>query len=97
MNQKPTQKDLIYDFIKSKGRALTHEVIVFGVNNFINNAKERARDLKKEGKVWRMHPKVKEKLYPDCGEEIWSVIPEDKEPPKESAPLYERWGQYAFI
>ena len=74
-----TQKNQIYEFIKSRGRAKTHEVINFGSANRINDAKERARDLKKEGKIWRMRKDLKEMFYPGCKEEIWSIYPADRE------------------
>ena len=75
---KPSQKDLIYEFIKSRGRVPTHELILFGVNNYINNAKERARDLKKEGKVWRIREDLRKIFYPNSKEEYWSIYPADK-------------------
>ena len=87
MSSKLSQKEQIYEFIKSQGRAKTHEVIIFGANNHINDAKERARQLKSEGLVWRMSKGMKRAVFGECKEEVWSILPEDKEEPNEQAEI----------
>ena len=77
----PTQQDQVYEFIKGKGRAFTHEVNVWGDNNHINSSGSRARELKAKGLIWRMNREMKKLLYGDCKEEVWSVLKQDKEQP----------------
>ena len=79
-----TQQDLVYELIKSKNRVFTHELNEFACQKHIhiNNPGGRARELKAQGKIWRMDERLKKSLFPDCKEDIWSVIPEDKEEPK---------------
>lgn len=76
---KPTQKEVIYDFIKGRGRVLTHELNTFGVAYNINNPGGRARELKAEGKIWRIHPDKMIFIYgKELREEAWSCWEADK-------------------
>jgi phosphopantetheinyl transferase len=74
----PTQKEQVYAFIKSRGRVLTHELNAFGVEHCINSAQSRARELKAEGKIWRVREDLRVIILgKDCKEEAWSVYPAD--------------------
>jgi hypothetical protein len=76
----PTQQELIYNFIKTKGRVRSHELNEFGVLCHINNPGSRARELKAKGLIWRVKDNVKICLYDGkCNEEIWSIYLADKE------------------
>jgi len=78
-----TQKERVYEFIKSQGRVFTHELNRWGDDNHINCTGTRARELKAELKIWRMNETLKKTLYPKIKEDIWSVLPEDREEPSE--------------
>jgi len=71
-------KEQVYDFIKLKGRAKTHEIIAFGLSIYCNKADRWARELGEEGKVWRMREDVKMAAYGKIKEEVWSVYEADK-------------------
>ncbi len=75
---KPTQKESVYEFIKSKGRVSTHELNAFGNIHFINSIQSRARELKKEGRIWRVKDTVKLVIAPRAKEEYWSVYEGDR-------------------
>ncbi len=74
-----TQKEQVYEFIRERGRVKTHELNAFGISHYINSVQSRARELKAEGKIWRMRQDLKEMIYKDCKEEIWSVYEADRE------------------
>jgi hypothetical protein len=76
---KMTQKEAIYDFIKRKGRCLSHELNLFCAQNFINNGGTRARELKAEGHIWHIKPEVMVCIYPRSKEEAWSIYESDRE------------------
>jgi hypothetical protein len=76
---KPTQQEIIYDFIKSRGRVKSHELNEYACIMRINNPGSRARELKAEGKIWRMSDHLRKCLYKDSKEEIWSTIEADKD------------------
>jgi len=75
---KPTQKDLVYEFVKSHGRVWTHQLNAFGLANNINSVGSRARELKAEGKIWRVSDHLMKCLYPNAKEEVWSTHEADK-------------------
>jgi hypothetical protein len=73
-----TQKEQVYEFIKSRGRVLSHELNEFGVKNRINNPGTRARELKEDLKIWHVKNSVMQTVYPNSKEICWSVYPADK-------------------
>ena len=80
-----SKKEQVYDFIKSKGRARTSEVIKFGTSIFYNRAERTARnlaDIKYTNpiRIWRMADNVKmASEYANSKEDIWSTYPNDKD------------------
>ncbi len=76
---KPTQQDIIYDFIKARGRVKSHELNEYSCIMRINNPGSRARELAAKGKIGRMRKDLRLMFYKDCGEEIWSAYPADWE------------------
>ena len=74
---KPTQQDIIYDFIKTRGRVKSHELNEYSCIMRINNPGSRARELAAKGKIGRMRKDLRLIIYKDCGEEIWSAYPAD--------------------
>jgi hypothetical protein len=77
--RKPTQKELVYEFIKSKGRVKTHELNAFGIANNINSVQSRARELKAELKIWRVREDLRDVFYPNIKEDVWSVYESDRD------------------
>jgi hypothetical protein len=75
----PTQQEVIYDFIKSRGRVKSHELNEYACVMRINNPGSRARELAAKGKIGRMRKDLRTIFYKDCGEEIWSIHPADWE------------------
>jgi hypothetical protein len=73
-----TQKERVYDFIRDRGRVPTHELNRFGLDNFINSVQSRARELKAEGKIWRVNDRIKLCIAPQSKEDIWSIWEADK-------------------
>ena len=69
-----TQQELIYDYIKQQGRVFSHELNAFAVQNCINNPGSRARELKAQGKIWRMSDHLMKCLYPKMGEGRFAQI-----------------------
>ena len=79
-NKPKSKREQIYDFIKSKGRCRTSEVIKFSSSIYHNRGERDCRDLANEGRIWRMADNVKmASRYSDSKEDIWSVYPTDKE------------------
>ena len=75
-----SKKEQIYDFIKSRGRARTSEVIKFSSSIFHNRGERDCRDLATENRIWRMADNVKQaSQYRDSKEEIWSIFRNDRE------------------
>ena len=74
-----SKKEQLYDFIKSKGRVRTSEVIKWGTECFDNRSDRNARLLAEEGKIWRMREDIKRAVYGETKEDIWSVYPADRE------------------
>jgi hypothetical protein len=73
-----TQKEQIYEYIKSKGRVFSHELNQFCVEHCINNGGSRARELKADGLIWHVRADIKMCIKKDCREEMWSVYDSDK-------------------
>lgn len=73
-----TQKEQIYEFIKSRGRILSHELNAFALSRCINCPGSRARELKAEGKIWHIREDLMPCIFPKSKEEAWSVFPADK-------------------
>jgi hypothetical protein len=73
-----TQKERVYEFIKARGRVFTHELNAFGIQAGINSVQSRARELKADGKIWRMKDSIKLCFAPNSKEEIWSVYESDR-------------------
>jgi hypothetical protein len=77
---KRTQKEQVYDFIKSNGRVPTHELNAFGLRESINSVQSRARELKAESLIWRMSNRIKLcTQWKDSKEEVWSTYEVDRE------------------
>ena|SRR3990167_3932211 len=79
-----SKKEQVYDFIKSKGRVRTSEVIKFGSSIFSNRAEKDARDLGNSKytnpvKIWRMRDDIKRAVYGDIKEDAWSTLEVDRE------------------
>ena len=72
-----TQKEQIYEYIKSKGRVFSHELNQFCVEHCINNGGSRARELKADGLIWHVRADIKMVIAPKSKEEIWSIYPSD--------------------
>lgn len=49
-----TQKEKVLEFIQQKHWAKTHEVIEFGLKNYMTGADRYARQLAEEGKIKRL-------------------------------------------
>ena len=73
-----SQQELVYEFIKSRGRILTHELNEFGIRAHINSVQSRARELKAKDLIWHIRPGLMEAIYPHSHEICWSVYPADK-------------------
>ncbi len=69
-----SSKTKLYDFIKSKGRVKTSEIIQWGCRNFSNRADRNARQLAEEGLIKRMDKEKKIRYYGNIGEDVWEVI-----------------------
>ena len=75
----PTQQEIVYDFIKKKGRRFTHELNQLSLNNQINDPYTRARELKRAGKIGRLKEDLKILYYGNIKEEVWTIFPEEWE------------------
>ena len=73
-----TQKEMIYEYIKSKGRCLSHELNAFALEHYINCPGTRVRELKKENKVWHVRADLMCCIYPYSKEEAWSIYEADR-------------------
>jgi hypothetical protein len=76
--KKPTQWELVYEFVKVKGRVLTHELNEFGTMAHINSVQSRARELKKRGMIWHIREDLMQSIFPRSKEEAWSVFNADR-------------------
>jgi hypothetical protein len=76
--EKPTQKDIIYAFIKSRGRILSHELNEYACIVRINCPSSRARELKAEGKIWHIREDLMPAIYPHSKEIGWSTYEADR-------------------
>ena len=77
--KKLSKKAQVYEFIKSKGRARTSEVIKFGTSIFYNRAERSARDLCNESRIWRVADHIKLAIYNNTKEDVWSIFPADRD------------------
>lgn len=77
--QPKTQCEKVYEFIKSRGRVLSHELNEFALNNYIGCPGSRVRELKAQGKVWHIRPAVMACVYPKSKEIGWSIYESDRE------------------
>ncbi|MFA5388891.1 MAG: hypothetical protein WC312_03955 [Candidatus Omnitrophota bacterium] len=74
-----TKKEQVYQFIKQRGRCRTSEVAAFGVSIYHpDRACRDARELAREGRIWRMRKDLQEALYGNSREEFWSVREADR-------------------
>ena len=71
---KTSKKSLLLSWIRSKGRARTHEVIEWGLQNFTTGADRYARKLAQEGKLRRMNDQEKSAVYGRTKEDVWEVV-----------------------
>lgn len=72
------KKEQVYDFIKSKGRCSTHQVIEFGLSIFHTRAERDARNLASENKIWRVKDSIKDCIAHKSKESYWSIYEADK-------------------
>lgn len=73
-------KELLKDFILSRKRVRTSEVIAFGSKIHSNRAERNARDLAKAGIIGRLKEDLKIRYYGSkVREDIWTVFPEEME------------------
>jgi len=73
--EKPrTQKEKVLDFIIKKHWAKTHEVIEFGLKNYMTGADRYARQLAGEGKIKRMPDSEKVFRFGNIKEDVWEAI-----------------------
>lgn len=68
------KKEQLLEFIQFRRRVKTSEVIRWGIDNYHNRADRDARDLAKEGKIRRMNPEVKERIYGHIKEDVWEMV-----------------------
>lgn len=73
-----SKKEQIYDFIRSKGRVRTSDVIKFGLSIYTNRGDRYARDLAEEGRIWRMRADFKLIVFGKTNEEAWSTYEADR-------------------
>ena len=66
----------LLEFIKARHHVKTSEVIRWGLDNYHTRADRDARDLAAEGKIRRMNPEVRDRLYGHIREDIWEYIGE---------------------
>ncbi len=74
-----SKKEQVYDFIKSRGRARTSEVIKFASSIFSNRGDRDARLLCEEGRVYRLNHRFKVIFYPGAKEDIYTVYKHEAE------------------
>lgn len=85
----PTQQEIVYNFIKQKGRRFTHELAQLSINNNINDPYTRARELARAGKIGRMKEDLRKRYYPLSKEEVWTIYKEEWVQKDEKHPI--RW------
>ena len=73
-----TKKNEVLRFCREMRRLKTSQVIRWGLDNYHTRAERDVRELAEEGLIWRMRSDLKEKLYPKSREDVWSVLPEDR-------------------
>jgi glutamine cyclotransferase len=73
-----SKKDQLYNWIKSKGRCKTSDIMRWGLDNFHIRSDRDCRELASEGRIWRMNKFTKTAAYPKTKEDVWSVYESDK-------------------
>ena len=71
---KRSDKDRLYDFIKSRSPVKTSDVIAWGGRNHSNRAERNARLLATEGKIQRMDSCKKMRYFGSIGQDVWEVV-----------------------
>lgn len=77
--QPKTKKEMLLDYIRSKGRVRTSDVIRWGSENYFNRALRTAYELATEGLIWRMREDVKMAAFGNTHQRAWSVYEADRE------------------
>lgn len=72
-----TKKQRVLQHIQSRGRVRTSDIIRFGSMIFSNRALRDAQQLVEDGKIFRMRHDLKEKLYGEMREDIFTSSKED--------------------
>ena len=65
--------DQIYDFIKSRGRVRTSEVIKFASSIYTNRGSQDLTDLRKAGRIRKISDAEKKMIYGKTREAIWTI------------------------
>lgn len=68
-----TDKDRLWNWLKTKGYVRTSEIIKWGTENFSNRADRNARVLAEEGKLVRMDKQKKLRYFGNIREEVYEV------------------------
>ena len=71
---KRSAKQKLYQWLRDKKHALSHEIIDWGRNNYCNHALRRLRELKAEGKVRKMPTSKKISYYGITRESAYEII-----------------------
>ena len=69
-----TQKEKVLEFIQQKHWAKTHELIEFGLKNYMTGADRYARQLAEEGKIARLPDSEKVFRFGRIKEDVWVAI-----------------------
>ena len=72
-----TKKDRVLQFIKSRQRVKTSEVIRLSGLIFHNRCLRDAQDLVEEGKIYRMRDEVKRRMYGEIKEGVFTIYAEE--------------------
>lgn len=71
---KKDKREQLLNFIKARRYVKTSDVIRWGLENFHNRADRDARDFAKEGKIRRMNPEIKERIFGHIKEDVWEIV-----------------------
>ena len=77
--QPKTKKEMLLDYIRSKGRVRTSDVIEWGTKNYFNRALRTAYELATEGKIWRMRQDIQRMVFGETHQRAWSTYDGDRE------------------
>ncbi len=64
----------LYNWLRKRNHALSHEIIEWGTRNHCNWAMRRLNELKKEGKIREMPKNKRISYYGNTREQAWEVI-----------------------